>query len=152
MYLIKLLINKKKIMAFQRYIITEPIANVYKTNQDGTTSVVAELRKGTLMLGTPREQKTDSGSFPTLMYGNGQWIKKSSASLYTGTEGASKILTNEATNLNVRTAIDNAKSYTDTPNANTQIPTTAPKSNENIIIGVLAIGVLFVLLKWKEVI
>ncbi len=139
-------------MAFVKYIITEPIANVYRTSKDGVTELYQEIRKGTLILAQTKEQKTDSGSFPILQQMNGLWVKKSSASLYTGTEGASKILTNEATNLNVRTAIDNVKSYTNTPNADTQMQTNAPKSNENIIIGVLAIGVLFVLLKWKEVI
>jgi len=139
-------------MAFARYIITEPIATVYKTNKDGTTSVVQELRKGTIMLVQPEEQKTASGSFPILAQSNGLWIKKSSATLYTGTEGASKILTNEATNLNVTTALDNSVSTSTQIPTSTQISTTAPKSYENIIIGVLAIGVVLVLLKWKEVI
>jgi hypothetical protein len=144
-----------------KYLVTVPIATAYRKNKDGVSVIHAEYLKGrtvdALAIG---EEKTPSGNFLTLILPGGVWIKKSDTILSTSEDEAKQLIANEARNASVTQAL--ARSSNSTP---TQIPnvsrgsipteissTTAPKSYGNIIIGVLAIGLVLGLLKWKKVI
>ena len=120
--------------------------------------VYAEFLKGrvveALAIG---EEKTANGSFQTLILPGSTWIKKSDAILNTTEDEAKQLIANEARASAVNLALSKSSSTDSTQipdvsgNSNyTQIPTTAPKSFKKIIIGVLAIGLVLGLLKWKK--
>lgn len=144
-----------------KYLITVPISTAYKRNKDGSSAVYAEFLKGqvvnSLAIG---EEKTASGNFPILLLAGGIWIKKSDAILSTSEDEAKQLIANEARASAVNLALSKSSSTNSTqiPDVSsnstyTQISsTTAPKSSKKIIIGVLAIGLVLGLLKWKKVI
>ena len=143
-----------------KYLITVPISTAYKRNKDGTSVVYAEYLKGRVVDAIAiGEEKTASGNFPILLLAGGIWIKKSDAILNTTEDEAKQLIANEARASAVNVALAKSSSTTPTqiPDVSsnstyTQISTTAPKSSKKIIIGVLAIGLVLGLLKWKKVI
>jgi len=123
------------------------MATVYKTNKSGQPVIVDEKPKGSLFeinsYGTLRKP---SGNIEQLIGAGGNWINKSDATLYVPTEKSEKLLENQQIKNN---------STADVNNASTNITSNQPvakKSYKNIIIGVMAIGLVFALLKWKKVI
>jgi hypothetical protein len=130
------------------YIITAPIATVYKTNKSGQPVIVEEKPKGSLFeinsYGTLRKP---SGNIEQLIGVGGNWINKSDATLYVPTEKSEILLQNIK---NSTTDVNNASTnITSTTSSNQPV---TKKSYKNIIVGVIAIGLVFGLLKWKKVI
>jgi hypothetical protein len=126
------------------YIITAPIATVYKTNKSGQPVIVEEKPKGSLFeinsYGTLRKP---SGNIEQLIGVGGNWINKSDATLYVPTEKSEILLQN----------IKNSTTDVNDTSTNVTSNQIAPKkSYKNIILGVMAIGLVFGLLKWKKVI
>jgi hypothetical protein len=124
------------------YIITSPMATVYKTNSSGQPVIVEEKPKGSLFeinsYGTLRKP---SGNIEQLIGAGGNWINKSDATLYVPTEKAEKLLENQQIQNNSTAINSNITSNQPVPK----------KSYKKIIIGVIAIGLVFALLKWRKV-
>jgi hypothetical protein len=123
------------------YIITAPMATVYKTNQSGEPVIVEEKPKGSLFeINSYGTQKTPNGTISILIGNAGNWINKSDATLYVPTEKAEKLLENQQIQNNSIAINSNISS-------NQPIP---KKSYKKIIVGVIAIGLVFAFLKWRK--
>ena len=118
------------------------MATVYKTNKSGQPVIVEEKPKGSLFeinsYGTLRKP---TGDIEQLIGEGGNWINKSDATLYVPTEKAEKLLQNQQIQ-------NNSTAITSNISSNQPVP---KKSYKKIIIGVIAIGLVFALLKWTKV-
>ena len=128
------------------YIITVPVSTVYRTDKNGEDLIVQEKPKGSLFeMSAFGQKKTPNGTISIIIGKTGNWINKSDATLYVKTEISEKLLENQKILENQQ----NSTAITSNTSSNQPVP---KKSYKNIILGVMAIGLVFGLLKWKKVI